>query len=141
MASLLTKFTYKLSCGKSKHSNFYRIRATLLIYYVYTRVGYENQNDRNWLDWPSDSYETAQKTGKKKNNNQNLILNTYLPCSLLVQQFSLFKFYMCVCTYTHTHTHTHIYTHTYWGRLAEVRNLMVYKLVGCVFNCEGKEWS
>ena len=47
---LLTKFTYKLSRGKSKHSNFCRIRATLLIYSVCTGVAYENQNDRKWLD-------------------------------------------------------------------------------------------
>ena len=52
---------------------------------------------------------------KKKHNNQNLILNIYLPCSLLVQQFSLFKFYMCVYVYTHTHTHTYIHTYIHIG--------------------------
>ena len=43
-----------------------------------------------------------RRQGKKR--NQNFILNIYLPCSLLVQQFSLFRF-----IFIHRHTHTYIH--------------------------------
>ena len=87
--------------------------------------------ESGWTD-PVIPMKLYRRQGKKR--NQNFILNIYLPCSLLVQQFSLFRF-----IFIHRHTDTHTYTYiSFWGRLAEGRNLMVDKLVGCVFNCEGK---